>query len=124
MDFLELCFDFFSVFGGYKFKLKELNDRIFNTCAEFFFIVEFGDYKLIFFLEMHDGHFVLFVFLFTLNKVIIALISSFEDIVLENNELMRRLVIFLKFMKIIHIELNKEKITCRIKEGKLLCLKY
>jgi hypothetical protein len=61
---------------------------------------------LIFFIELKDSLLLLFILLFSLNEMEIPLITSFEDVMLENYQFIYWQLVFLKFMKVIHIELE------------------
>jgi hypothetical protein len=70
-----------------------------------------------FFIEFFALKGLFFNSFFALNEVKVFFIASDKKIVAEDDFIL----IFLEFMKIIHVELdNKNKNTCLIKEGKLL----
>lgn len=73
------------------------------------------------FLEFHWLEELLLDSFFALDEMEVPFVASGEDIVSEDDFV----VIFLKFMKIIHVELEiKSSFTCLINEGKLLWRKY
>lgn len=106
MHILYFSFDFLCIFSRNEFGLDEFQNGLFCLLVHMSMCINFWYNILIFFLELKNRHIVISILLFSLDKVEIPLITLFEDWMFEWYHRLVFLLVFLKFVEIIHVELN------------------